>query len=111
MVGIVQLWLPIVLSAVIVFVISSIIHMASPWHKGDYPRVPNEDQLRSALRPLGIPPGDYMVPRCASHAESPHAWPSSEATTEQFSGRSCIAKPYGSALRNRRPSRSRISYL
>src|SRR5688572_26630549 len=63
MTGILALWLPILLSAVIVFVVSSIIHMASPWHKNDYPRVPNEDQVRNALRPLAIPPGDYMIPR------------------------------------------------
>lgn len=69
MVGILTLWLPILLSAVIVFVVSSIIHMASPWHKNDYPRLPNEDQLRNALRPLAIPPGDYMVPRPASRED------------------------------------------
>jgi hypothetical protein len=69
MVGIFQLWLPIVLSAVIVFVVSSIIHMVSPWHKNDYARVPNEDQLRNAVRPLAIPPGDYMVPRPTSREE------------------------------------------
>jgi len=69
MTGILTLWLPILLSAIIVFVVSSIIHMASPWHKNDYPRVPNEDQLRAALRPLSIPPGDYMVPRPANREE------------------------------------------
>jgi hypothetical protein len=69
MTGLRQLWLPIALSAVIVFVVSSIIHMALPWHKNDYPRVPNEDQLRSAVRPLAIPPGDYMVPRPTSREE------------------------------------------
>jgi hypothetical protein len=63
------LWLPILLSAVIVFVMSSIIHMASPWHKSDYPRMPREDEAMNALRPLGIPPGDYMVPRVTSRAE------------------------------------------
>jgi hypothetical protein len=63
------LWLPILLSAVIVFVASSILHMAPLWHKNDYPRVPNEDQVMDALRPLAIPPGDYMVPRAASGAE------------------------------------------
>jgi hypothetical protein len=63
------LWQPILLSAVIVFVASSIIHMAPLWHKGDYPRVPNEDQLRAAVGPLGIPPGNYMVPRAASMEE------------------------------------------
>jgi hypothetical protein len=69
MVGILALWIPILLSAVIVFVVSSIIHMASPWHKNDYPRLPNEDQLRTALRPLAIPPGDYMIPRPAGREE------------------------------------------
>jgi hypothetical protein len=60
------LWLPIVLSAVIVFVTSSIIHMALPWHKSDYPQLPDEEAVRSALRPLSIPPGEYMVPRASS---------------------------------------------
>ena len=63
MTGLFMLWLPILLSAVIVFVVSSIVHTVLPWHKNDYSRVPNEDQLRSVLRPLAIPPGDYMVPR------------------------------------------------
>jgi hypothetical protein len=69
MVPLAALWLPILLSAVIVFVASSIIHMASPWHKNDYPKVPNEEGLRAALRPLAIPPGDYMVPRPSSREE------------------------------------------
>ena len=63
------LWLPILLSAVAVFVASSIIHMASPWHRTDYPKMPNEDHARAALRPLNIPPGDYMIPRPASRAD------------------------------------------
>jgi hypothetical protein len=63
------LWLPILLSAVVVFVVSSLIHMVSPWHKSDYPQMPNEDRVRDALRPLAIPPGDYFVPRPASREE------------------------------------------
>ncbi|HEY6967973.1 MAG TPA: hypothetical protein VJA94_02120 [Candidatus Angelobacter sp.] len=63
------LWLPILVSAVIVFVASSIIHMFLPWHKGDYRKVPNEDKLMDALRPMAIPPGDYMVPRANSMEE------------------------------------------
>jgi hypothetical protein len=62
MVGLSQLWLPILLSGVIVFIASSIIHMVLPWHKGDYKRVPNEDRFREAVGALSIPPGDYMVP-------------------------------------------------
>ncbi|HVH68686.1 MAG TPA: hypothetical protein VM716_12535 [Gemmatimonadales bacterium] len=63
MTALAALWLPILLSAVIVFVASSIIHVVLPWHKSDYPKLPNEDQVMNALRPLNIPPGDYMMPR------------------------------------------------
>ena len=63
MTGLSALWLPILLSAAIVFVVSSVIHMVLPWHKSDYPRMANEDKVMDALRPLTIPPGDYMVPR------------------------------------------------
>ena len=63
------LWLPILLSSVIVFVVSSIIHMALPWHKSDYPKVTNEDRVMDALRPLAIPPGDYMIPRPSSRED------------------------------------------
>jgi hypothetical protein len=60
------LWLPIVLSSVIVFVASSVIHMAPLWHKSDYPQMPQESAVREALRPLAIAPGDYFIPRAAS---------------------------------------------
>jgi hypothetical protein len=61
-----SLWLPILLSAVIVFVAGSIIHMATPWHKADIRGVPDEDAARQALK--GIPPGDYAVPYAGSRA-------------------------------------------
>jgi len=63
------LWLPILLSAVIVFIASSIIHMALPWHKSDYQQAPNEDRVMDALRQFDIQPGDYMIPRCSSMQE------------------------------------------
>ena len=63
------LWLPILISSVFVFVISSLIHMFLPWHKNDYRKVPDEDTVMAALRPLNIPQGDYMVPRAASTKE------------------------------------------
>ncbi len=63
MVGLTALWLPILLSAVFVFILSSIIHMISPWHKNDYPLLENQDTIMDALRPLNIPPGDYMIPK------------------------------------------------
>jgi hypothetical protein len=66
MTGLSSLWIPVLLSSVIVFVVSAIIHMTPLWHKNDYPKMPNEDKVMDALRPLGIPPGDYMVPRPTS---------------------------------------------
>ena len=63
------LWLPILLSAILVFIASSIIHMSPLWHKTDYPKMPNEEKVMDALRPLEIPPGDYMLPRCSSMQE------------------------------------------
>jgi len=66
MTGLSALWLPILVSSVLVFVASSLIHMASPWHKSDYPKLANEAQVMDALRPLAIPPGDYFVPRPSS---------------------------------------------
>src|SRR5882762_2899679 len=63
------LWLPILVSAVAVFVVSSIIHMTPLWHKTAYPPYPNEERVVDALRPIGIPPGDYLMPRPANPAE------------------------------------------
>ena len=64
-----SLLLPVVLSAVAVFVLSSIIHMATPWHKGDFRKLPDEDRFAGAVRPLQIPPGDYMMPVPSSLAD------------------------------------------
>ncbi|HET7109995.1 MAG TPA: hypothetical protein VFI41_03915, partial [Gemmatimonadales bacterium] len=60
-----SLWLPILLSAVAVFIVSAVIHMALQfWHRNDFRTVPNEDAVMAALRPFDIPPGDYIVPQC-----------------------------------------------
>src|SRR5207245_7834864 len=69
MVGLTAFWLPSLLSSVLVFVVSSLIHMLSPSDKSDYPKLPNEDRVMDALRPLAIPPGDYMMPRPSSRQE------------------------------------------
>ncbi|MGH9776278.1 MAG: hypothetical protein ACRD50_15200 [Candidatus Acidiferrales bacterium] len=58
------LWLPIVLSAVIVFVASSIMHMVLPYHKSDYRQLPDEDKIRAALRGANLPRGLYIFPYC-----------------------------------------------
>jgi len=69
MVSLTTLWLPILLSAVVVFAASSIIHMVLPYHRGDYKKVPNEDKMLEALRPLGMVPGTYHFPHCASQKD------------------------------------------
>ncbi|RMF61545.1 MAG: hypothetical protein D6748_01365 [Calditrichaeota bacterium] len=66
MVPIYSLWLPILVSAVLVFIASSIIHMLLPYHRTDFAQVPAEDQLMESLRKFNIPPGDYVIP-CAQN--------------------------------------------
>jgi hypothetical protein len=56
------LWLPIVLSAVIVFVASSIMHMVLPYHKSDYQKLPDEDKVLPVLRSAGLKRGLYVFP-------------------------------------------------
>jgi hypothetical protein len=69
MVSLTALWLPILLSAVLVFVASSLIHMLLGWHAGDWKKFPSEDAVLDALRPFDLAPGDYVAPRPASMAE------------------------------------------
>jgi hypothetical protein len=65
MVPIHALWLPILLSAVIVFVASSIIHMVLPVHKSDYRKLPEEEKVLDTLRATGVTPGrEYRFPYC-----------------------------------------------
>ena len=61
-------WAPILLSAVIVFVASSVLHMLLPYHRSDFAKVPAEDELMESLRRFGVPPGNYVVPHAASPA-------------------------------------------
>jgi hypothetical protein len=63
MVSLASLWLAILLSAVLVFIASSVLHMVLKYHRTDFAQVPNEDAVASALR--AVPPGDYMLPYAA----------------------------------------------
>lgn len=62
MVPVMLLWLPILLSAVLVFIASSVIHMMLPYHRTDFGQVPAEDDTMDVLRKAAIPPGDYVLP-------------------------------------------------
>jgi hypothetical protein len=69
MVSVFSLWLPILLSAVFVFIVSSVIHMVLKYHSNDYSPVPKEAEVMDALRPFNIPPGNYNIPRASSMKE------------------------------------------
>jgi len=56
------LWLPILLSAVIIFVASSIMHMLLPYHRSDYGKISDEDKVLPVLRGAGLKPGLYIFP-------------------------------------------------
>lgn len=65
MVSLAQLWLPILLGAIGVFVASSILHMVfQAWHSVDYHGFSNEDEVAAAMRKGSPAPGMYMIPYC-----------------------------------------------
>jgi hypothetical protein len=64
MVSLASLWLPVVLGAVVVFITSSLVHMVFKWHNADYRALPNEDEVRAAIRKGAPSPGQYVVPHC-----------------------------------------------
>lgn len=64
MVSLASLLIPIVVSALVVFILSFILHMVLPYHRTDYDRVSDadEDRVLDFVRALNLPPGDYFVP-------------------------------------------------
>lgn len=64
MVSLAALWLPIVLSAVIVFIASSIMHVVLKYHQSDCHQLPEEDKVMGAIRAAGPKPGFYVFPYC-----------------------------------------------
>ena len=56
------LWLPIVLSAVLVFLVSWVLHVFVPLHKGDMRKFPDEERMVAAIREQKVGPGDVFVP-------------------------------------------------
>lgn len=72
MVYVTALWLPILLSAVGVFIASSVIHMVLTYHRSEYRKLPNEEKLLEALRAEGLSPGNYVFP-CAANPKDMHS--------------------------------------
>lgn len=69
MVPMTVLWLPILLSSVVVFLASFVMHMVLGYHRKDFSGVPNEEPVLNALRNAGMQPGEYMLP----HGGGPEA--------------------------------------
>ncbi len=103
-----ELWLAILLSAVLVFIVSSVLHMVIPIHKGDYTKMANEDAVLEAMRANGVEPGAYMFPCAGSMKEmgtpemveklkkGPVGWltvtpPAGSTSARASSGGSCAA--------------------
>ncbi len=66
MVSLISLWLPILLSSVLVFIASSVIHMVFQYHKNDFKKLSDEDGVMDTLRTFNIPKGDYAIPYAGS---------------------------------------------
>jgi hypothetical protein len=64
MVGIGALWMPIDVSALLVFVASFVAWVVLPHHKSDWKRLPDEESVRKALT-RDILPGQYVIPYAA----------------------------------------------
>ena len=79
MVPITALWLPILLSAVIVFFASFVLHMLLPIHRGDYRQLPDEERVSDALRAANVTPGRAYHFPFTTHKEM-----KSPATVEKF---------------------------
>lgn len=63
------LWLPILLSAVVVFVISCLVHMVLKWHASDYNGFANENDVRAAINAGKPTSGRYVIPFCKDMKE------------------------------------------
>ena len=62
MISIAALWMPIAVSAILVFLASAVLHMVLPIHRKDYKQLPDEDKIRDAIREANVPTGNYFYP-------------------------------------------------
>jgi hypothetical protein len=57
-----SLWLPVLVSAVAVWLVSAILHMALKYHRADYKELSDEASVAAAVRQVGPAPGLYVMP-------------------------------------------------
>lgn len=68
MITILSLWLPILLSSIVVFLASMIVWPTL--HRSDYKGLPDEEAAVKALRPQNLQPGLYNIPNIAKRSDS-----------------------------------------
>ncbi len=56
------LWIPILVTGVVLFIASSIAWTVLPHHQRDFQKLPNEEEFMSAVRKMNVPPGNYLYP-------------------------------------------------
>ena len=61
-VSLASLWLPILISAVIIFFAAYVAWSVLPHHRSDWVKIPNDRQLLLTLRVLGLARGQYFFP-------------------------------------------------
>jgi hypothetical protein len=64
-----SLWLPVLVSAVAVWIVSAIVHMALRYHRADYKQLAEEASIAEAIRAVGPGPGLYVMPYCTDQAQ------------------------------------------
>jgi hypothetical protein len=64
-----SLWLPVVVSAVAVWIVSAIVHMVLRYHRADIKGLPDEESVAAALRKSPPAPGLYFIPHCADMSQ------------------------------------------
>src|SRR3954468_6952998 len=69
MVGLSALWMPIIVSAVFVFIVLMLVHMMPGWHRGDMVALPGEEAIMEVMRASNVKPGDYRFPYGATVKE------------------------------------------
>ena len=69
MISLMSLWLPILLASVLVFILSSILHMVFSYHESDFKGLPQEKEVMDALRPFNLEEGEYVMPKTNSPKE------------------------------------------
>lgn len=69
MISLSALWLPILVSALFVFIVSSVLHMVFTYHNSDFKKLDKEDKIMDALRSFNLPEGEYVFPHADTNKE------------------------------------------